>query len=129
MLEQGIFRFDRLTVTPNMAPDSLEKRKGVRRVAVRTALVYLTEVRWEGRRWGLCATVRQGMVKRLELRIPGPGKLEEAFAAQNRILESRLGRCTESGLGQRRYRFGWGSICSCMDIKTGECAVVAEYWQ
>ena len=130
MVREGVFRFDGLTVTPGLsAGDLAEQLKGrgdVRRVALKTAAVYLTAVRWQSERWELHVTVREGAVRQLDLRLP-PGDLAKIFAAQNSALRAALGNDFQKTLGRRTYRFPWGSVCSRMDIQTGECLISVEY--
>lgn len=127
MLRQGVFRFDRLTVTPRMSAEGLERLKGVRRVKAPAAAVYLLGVRWAERPWGLQITAREGVVEELRLQRREAAGLEEAFFGQNRLLTERLGAESESGLGRRAWRFPWGSVTSLLDGKTGECVIWAEY--
>ena len=62
-----MFRFDRLTVTPGMSGEGIECLQDVRRVTVDTAVVYLLDVRWAERPWGLQITAREGAVEELRL--------------------------------------------------------------
>ena len=55
-----------------------------------------------------------------------PGDLSQ-YAAHNRFLTERLGNADKKSLGRTEYLFEWGSICSYMDIKTGECVIRVEY--
>lgn len=54
-------------------------------------------------------------------------RLAEQYAAHNRFLRERLGNADKKSLGRTEYLFEWGSICSYMDIKTGECVIRVEY--
>ena len=114
MVRRGVFRFDGLTVAPGLsAGDLAEQLKGrgdVRRVALKTAAVYLTAVRWQSECW--------------EVHIGDPA---EIFAAQNNALCAALGNDFQKTLGRRTCRFPWGSVCSRMDIQTGECLISVEY--
>ena len=130
MVRRGVFRFDGLTVAPGLsAGDLAEQLKGrgdVRRVALKTAAVYLTAVRWQSECWEVHITVREGAVRQLDLRLP-PGDPAEIFAAQNNALCAALGNDFQKTLGRRTCRFPWGSVCSRMDIQTGECLISVDY--
>ena len=54
-------------------------------------------------------------------------RLAEQYAAHNWFLRERLGNADKKSLGRTEYLFEWGSICSYMDIKTGECVIRVEY--
>ncbi|MCI9588432.1 MAG: hypothetical protein HFF60_10775 [Oscillospiraceae bacterium] len=127
MLRKGVFRFDRLTVTPGMSGEGIECLQGVRRVTADAAVVYLLGVRWAERPWGLQITAREGAVEELRLQRRESAGLEETFFEQNRLLTERLGAESESGLGRRGWHFPWGSVTSLLDGKTGECVIWAEY--
>lgn len=127
MLREGVFRFDRLTVTPRMSAERLERLKDVRWARVDTAAVYLLGVRWAERPWGLQITAREGVVEDLRLQRRESAGLEETFFEQNRLLAERLGADCESSLGRRVWNFPWGSVTSLLDGKTGACIIWVKY--
>lgn len=131
MLEKGIFQFDKVTIAPNMRVELIEESGAFQSIHLKTATIYLAEARLEAVSWDLRIAVRRGSVSYLELRMiekdAAHDRLAEQYAAHNRFLTERLGNADKKSLGRKEYLFEWGSICSYMDIKTGECVIRVEY--
>ena len=131
MLDKGIFQFDKVTIAPNMRVELIEESGAFQSIHLKTATIYLAEARLEAVFWDLRIAVRRGSVSYLELRMiekdAAHDRLAEQYAAHNRFLTERLGNADKKSLGRKEYLFEWGSICSYMDIKTGECVIRVEY--
>ena len=131
MLDKGIFQFDKVTIAPNMRVELIEESGAFQSIHLKTATIYLAEARLEAVSWDLRIAVRRGSVSYLELRMiekdAAHARLAEQYAAHNRFLTERLGNADKKSLGRKEYLFEWGSICSYMDIKTGECVIRVEY--
>lgn len=131
MLDKGIFQFDKVTIAPNMRVELIEESGAFQSIHLKTATIYLAEARLEAVSWDLRIAVRRGSVSYLELRMiekdAAHDRLAEQYAAHNRFLRERLGNADKKSLGRTEYLFEWGSICSYMDIKTGECVIRVEY--
>lgn len=131
MLDRGIFRFNCITITPNMNADLLEKNGCFQNVKSRTATVFFAKIRLGTALFDLRITARKNTIKNLELRmcdsITAQESLEEKYSAHNTFLKNQLGDNFRERLGRIEYFFEWGSICSYMDIKTGECVIEVEY--
>lgn len=131
MLDKGIFQFDKVTIAPNMRVELIEESGAFQSIHLKTATIYLAEARLEAVSWDLRIAVRRGSVSYLELRMiekdAAHDRLAEQYAAHNRFLTERLGNADKKSLGRKEYLFEWGSICSYMDIKTGECVIRVEY--
>ena len=131
MLDKGVFQFDKVTIAPNMRAELIEESGAFQSIHLKTATIYLAEARLEAASWDLRITARRGFVSYLELRMiekdAAHDRLAEQYAAHNRFLTERLGNADKKSLGRTEYLFEWGSICSYMDIKTGECVIRVEY--
>ena len=131
MLEKGIFQFDEIKITPDMDSSVLENCGLFQIVKLKTATIYLTQVKKNDVLWDLRITTRQSVIQSLELRIicgtSTHNALSEKYAMHNKFLEAQLGAGREEGLGRTEYSFKWGCVCSYMDIKTGECVILVEY--
>lgn len=131
MLDKGIFQFDKVTIAPNMRVELIEESGAFQSIHLKTATIYLAEARLEAVSWDLRIAVRRGSVSYLELRMiekdAAHDRLAEQYAAHNRFLTERLGNADKKSLSRKEYLFEWGSICSYMDIKTGECVIRVEY--
>ena len=128
---QRDFQFDKVTIAPNMRVELIEESGAFQSIHLKTATIYLAEARLEAVSWDLRIAVRRGSVSYLELRMiekdAAHDRLAEQYAAHNRFLRERLGNADKKSLGRTEYLFEWGSICSYMDIKTGECVIRVEY--
>ena len=131
MLDDGIFEFDKATIKPYLSSKKLEIGECFQIIRLSTATVYLAEVKLESISWDLRVTARRGTIRSLELRmIETPAThnhLAEKYAAHNKFLKEHISIACKKELGRTEYTFGWGSICSYMDIKTGECVILVEY--
>ena len=116
---------------PNMRSKLIEDTGAFQSIQLKTATVYLAEVWLEAVSWDLRITAREGTVRGLELRMmeksAAHDRLADKYAAHNRFLKERLGSADKKDLGRIEYLFEWGSICSYIDIKTGECVIRVEY--
>lgn len=54
-------------------------------------------------------------------------QLAEKYATHSKFLKEQIGSAYKETFGRIKYSFEWGSICSYMDIKTGECVILVEY--
>lgn len=131
MLDEGIFQFDKVTIKPHMSSKQLEDSGAFHIIRLNTATVYLAETKLGITTWDLRVTARKGTIRSLELRMketpPTYNHLAEKYAAHNIFLKEHISSACREKLGRTEYTFGWGSICSYMDIKTGECVILVEY--
>lgn len=132
-MDKGIFRFNEVTITPNMNTALLEKNECFQVVKLNSATIYIfPKVKLGIVPFGLLVTARNDAIKQLELCMydstATKKSLEEKYSAHNRFLKNQLGNNYKRCLGRIKYLFVWGSICSYMDIKTGECKICVEYF-
>ncbi len=133
MMDTGTFQFNEVTITPNMNTILLEKNGCFQTVKLNSVTIYICpKVRLETVLFGLLVTARNNTIKQLTLPMhdstTAKKSLEEKYAAHNRFLKKQLGCNFKKYLGRIEYSFVWGSICSYMDIKTGECVIRVEYF-
>lgn len=131
MLYEGIFQFDKITIVPNMRADLIEKSKAFQQIKLKRVTFYLSEVYLDGVSWDLRVMVREKIVRSFELRMIEKfsvhNQLAEKYAAHNKFLKEQIDSAYKETFGRIEYSFEWESICSYMDIKTGECVILVEY--
>lgn len=133
MMDTGTFQFNEFTITPNMNTARLGKKGCFQTVKLNSITVYIyPKVRLETVLFGLSVTAQNNTIKQLVLHMhdstAAKKSLEEIYATHNRFLKKQLGCNFKKSLGRIEYSFFGGSICSYMDIKTGECRIRVEYF-
>ena len=131
MFDEGIFQFDKITIVPNMSSKLIEDSGFFQCIKLKTVTFYLAEVKFGTTSWDLRVMAHKGIIRSMELRMKEPtaahNHLEEKYAAHNKFLRDHISSECKKKLGRTEYSFEWGSICSYMDIKTGECVISVEY--
>lgn len=131
MLNEGIFHFDKITIVPNMREELIEKSRSFQPIRLKRATFYLSEVYLDGVSWDLRVMVRKKIVRSFELRMIEESavhnQLAEKYAAHNKFLKKQIDSAYKKTFGRIECSFEWGSICSYIDIKTGECVILVVY--
>ena len=139
MKENGVFKFDSITILPNMKIEDINEDIFTV-VNLKNSKIYLGKEKLKVGTisFWIRITIFDDAIKSFELRNADEKYksgysnltnelLEEKYQSHNKFLMEQIDRSSNDGLGYKEYLFEWGNICSFLDKKTGDCGIFVKY--